>query len=95
MNTTGLTSAEVAERIAAGQTNAAETKTSRSFSEIFRSNVFTRFNAVLGVLFVVVIMAGSLADGLFGFPLIANSAIGIIQEWIAKRKLDRLSLIHI
>lgn len=94
MNTTGLSSAEVAERIAAGQTNVAETKTSRSFSEIFRANVFTRFNAVLGALFVVVIFAGSIADGLFGFPLIANSAIGIIQEWIAKRKLDRLAFMH-
>jgi cation-transporting ATPase E len=94
MNTNGLSSAEVAERIAAGQTNVAETKTSRSFSEIFRANVFTRFNAVLGALFVVVIFAGSIADGLFGFPLIANSAIGIIQEWIAKRKLDRLAFMH-
>ena len=94
MNTNGLSSAEVAERVAAGQTNLAETKTSRSFSEIFRANVFTRFNAVLGALFVVVIFAGSIADGLFGFPLIANSAIGIIQEWIAKRKLDRLAFMH-
>ena len=94
MNTNGLSSAEVAERVAAGQTNVAETKTSRSFSEIFRANVFTRFNAVLGALFVVVIFAGSIADGLFGFTLIANSAIGIIQEWIAKRKLDRLAFMH-
>ena len=94
MNTNGLSSAEVAERVAAGQTNIAETKTSRSFSEIFRANVLTRFNAVLGALFVVVIFAGSIADGLFGFPLIANSAIGIIQEWIAKRKLDRLAFMH-
>lgn len=94
MNTNGLSSAEVAERVAAGQTNVAETKTSRSFGEIFRANVFTRFNAVLGALFVVVLFAGSIADGLFGFPLIANSAIGIIQEWIAKRKLDRLAFMH-
>ena len=94
MNTNGLSSAEVAERIAAGQTNLVETRTSRSFGEIFRANVFTRFNAVLGALFVVVLFAGSIVDGLFGFPLIANSAIGIIQEWIAKRKLDRLAFMH-
>jgi cation-transporting P-type ATPase E len=94
MNTNGLSSAEVAERVAAGQTNLVETRTSRSFGEIFRANVFTRFNAVLGALFVVVLFAGSIVDGLFGFPLIANSAIGIIQEWIAKRKLDRLAFMH-
>ncbi len=94
MNTTGLSSVEVAERIAAGQVNVADTTTSRSLADIFRANVLTRFNAVLGVLFVIVVMAGSIADAMFGFVLVANSAIGVIQEWGAKRKLDRLALLH-
>ena len=94
MNTNGLSSAEVAERIAAGQVNVADTATSRSISDILRANVLTRFNAVLGVLFIVVVMAGSIADAMFGFVLVANSAIGVIQEWGAKRKLDRLALMH-
>ena len=49
-------------------------------SEIVRSNVFTRINAILGVLFAIVLATGSLINGLFGLLIIANSAIGIIQE---------------
>ena len=61
---------------------------------IFKTNVFTRFNAILGALFVLILTTGSLADGLFGVVLIVNSAIGIIQEYLAKRKLDRLALLN-
>lgn len=90
----GLTSVEVAEKVAAGLTNHADNSSSRSVSEILRSNILTRFNAILGALFVVVLIAGSIADALFGFLLIANSLIGIVQELSAKRKLDRLSFLH-
>ena len=90
----GLTATEVAERVAAGQVNAALTGTSRSVWEIVRANVFTRFNAILGGLFVLILITGSWADGLFGLVLIINSAIGIVQEYLAKRKLDRLALLH-
>ena len=47
-STHGLSSAEVAERVAQGQTNDVGESTSRSLSEIFRANVLTRFNAILG-----------------------------------------------
>ena len=90
----GLTSAEVARLVAEGRTNAVETATSRSLTEILRANILTRFNAVLGALCVLVIVAGSPADGLFGGLLVINSLIGIVQEWSAKRKLDRLALLH-
>ena len=90
----GLSSDEVARLVAEGRTNAVETTTSRSLSEILRANILTRFNAVLGALCVLVIVAGSPADGLFGVPLIVNSLVGIVQEWSAKRKLDRLALLH-
>lgn len=92
--TRGLTSDEVARLVADGRTNAVETATSRSLAEILRANILTRFNAVLGALCVLVIVAGSPADGLFGGLLVVNSLIGIVQEWSAKRKLDRLALLH-
>ena len=91
---TGLTSAEVAERVARGQTNATSQASSRSLWVIFKTNVFTRFNAILGALFVLILSTGSLADGLFGVVLVVNSAIGIVQEYLAKRKLDRLALLN-
>src|SRR6478752_6190524 len=91
---TGLTSAEVAERTTRGQVNATEQATSRPLWTIIRSNVFTRFNAILGVLFVLVLSTGSFADGVFGVILIVNSGIGIVQEYLAKRKLDQLALLN-
>lgn len=90
----GLTDAEVAERVASGQVNRTEERTSRSTREIIRSNVLTRFNAILGTLLLVVLLTGRFVDALFGFVLISNLAIGIGQEVRAKRTLDRLSVLH-
>ena len=90
----GLTSAEVAERVSRGAVNQLTERTSRSIGEIVRANVLTRFNAILGALFVLVMVTGSFADGLFGIVLVVNSAIGIVQEYLAKRKLDRLALLN-
>ncbi|MFC0314415.1 HAD-IC family P-type ATPase [Gordonia phosphorivorans] len=90
---TGLTAAEVAERIAAGQVNAQSAKSGRSVADIVRANVFTPINAILGVLFAIVAYTGSFINGLFGLLIIANSGIGIIQEVRAKRTLDRLSIV--
>jgi cation-transporting ATPase E len=90
----GLTSAEVAGRVSRGAVNQLSERTSRSVGEIVRANVLTRFNAILGALFVLVLVTGSFADGLFGIVLLVNSAIGIVQEYLAKRKLDRLALLN-
>ena len=91
---TGLTSGEVVELTRRGAVNRLDERTSRSLGEIFRANVLTRFNAILGALFVLVMATGSFADGLFGLILVANSTIGIAQEYLAKRKLDRLALLN-
>ncbi len=56
--------------------------------------MLTRFNAILGALLVLVMVTGSFADGLFGVVLVVNSGIGITQETLAKRKLDRLALLN-
>ncbi|WP_418287688.1 cation-translocating P-type ATPase [Mycobacterium adipatum] len=90
---TGLSDAEVAQRVAAGQTNDVPTRAARSVSEIVRANVFTRINAILGVLFAIVVATGSVINGLFGLLIVANSAIGIIQELRAKQTLDKLAIV--
>jgi cation-transporting P-type ATPase E len=89
----GLTDAEVAERVESGRVNRAPGGTSRSLWAIVRANVFTRFNAILGTLLVVILTIGPLQDALFGVVLVANTGIGIYQEWRAKRTLDQLSLL--
>jgi len=89
----GLTAADVAERVAAGQTNDVPARTSRSVADIVRSNVLTRFNAVVGVLFAIILVIGPIQDGLFGFVIIINTAIGIVQELRAKRTLEQLAIV--
>ncbi|MET4428924.1 MULTISPECIES: cation-translocating P-type ATPase [unclassified Mycolicibacterium] len=89
----GLSDAEVAQRVAEGKSNDVPARAARSVSEIVRANVFTRINAILGVLFLIVLATGSLINGLFGLLIIANSAIGIIQELRAKQTLDKLAIV--
>ena len=89
----GLTSAEVAERVARGEVNDVPVRSSRSTADIVRGNVFTRFNAIIGVLWVVMLCVAPIQDSLFGFVIIANTGIGIIQELRAKKTLDGLAVI--
>jgi cation-transporting P-type ATPase E len=89
----GLIHDEVRDRVARGLTNEATEKTSRTFGEIVRANVLTRFNAILTTMFVIVLAVGSPGDGLFMGVVITNSLIGIVQEVRAKRTLDRLAVL--
>ena len=84
----GLSVAEVAERVARGETNDVPDAPSRTVSEIIRANLFTRFNALIGSLFAVVMVSGAYKDGLFGGVIVANTLIGIVQELRAKHTLD-------
>ena len=95
---TGLTAAEVAERVAAGKVNGEQTVKTKSVADILRSNILTFFNFVFIVL--AVLLAGFVPDGMdgignFGFLILIvfNTLVGIIQELRAKRTMDRLSLL--
>jgi len=89
----GLSQAAVRARVLAGKVNTSPPAPGRTVSQILRANVFTRFNAILGALFVVVLIVGPVQDALFGLVLAANTAIGIVQELRAKRTLDRLAIL--
>ena len=90
---TGLRTEEVAERVSAGRVNTLPPAPGRTVGQIFRANLFTRFNAILGSLLVVVAVVGPPQDALFGVVLAANTAIGIFQELRTKRTLDRLAIL--
>ena len=79
--------------MAAGQTNVTPRPGGRTTWDIVRTNVFTYFNLILGVLFVAMITFGSWRDALFGSILVINTLIGIVQEMRAKVALDRLTLL--
>ncbi|MCL6737070.1 HAD-IC family P-type ATPase [Streptomyces neyagawaensis] len=89
----GLTAAEVAERVARGEVNDVPVRSSRSLADIVRANVFTRFNAIIGVLWLIMLFVAPIQDSLFGFVILANTGIGIVQEWRAKKTLDSLAVI--
>ena len=95
---TGLTSAEVQERIAAGKVNGEQTVRTKSVLQILRSNIVTYFNFVFVVLAVILaffVPRGVEGIGNFGFMIliVINAAIGIFQELRAKRTIDKLSLL--
>ncbi|MFH1207702.1 MAG: HAD-IC family P-type ATPase [Patescibacteria group bacterium] len=89
----GLTGAQVTEREAAYQVNSSRPRTSRSYRHILFANIFTRFNALLGGLYIIILWVGAPQDSLFGMIIIFNALIGIIQELRAKWTLDRLALV--
>ncbi len=89
----GLGADEVAERVARGDVNRVAKAPTRTVAQIVRANVFTRFNALLGAMLVLILFVGPLQDALFGVVLVANTMIGIVQELRAKRTLDRLTLL--
>lgn len=89
----GLTQAEVLARIERGEVNDVPRGPSRTIGQIIRANVFTRFNMLLGALVVVVLFVAPIQDALFGFVLVANTLIGVVQELRAKAALDRLALL--
>ncbi|WP_409436526.1 cation-translocating P-type ATPase [Mycobacterium sp. SMC-14] len=91
--TPGLTDAQVAQRVTQGQTNDIPARAARSVPEIVRANVFTRINAILGVLLAIVLTTGSLINGLFGLLIVFNSVIGMVQEIRAKQTLDKLAIV--
>ena len=89
----GLTAAEVEERKQRGEVNAQSRGTGRSVAQILRANIFTRVNAILGVLCAIVLSTGSVINAAFGLLIIANSAVGVIQELRAKKTLDKLRIV--
>jgi magnesium-transporting ATPase (P-type) len=89
----GLNEDAVIERVRRGEVNEVPKTTSRTTWQIVRANVLTPFNALLGTLFVVILTTGAPQDALFGVVLIANTAIGIVQELRAKRTLDQLAVL--
>jgi cation-transporting ATPase E len=87
----GLSSAEAAKRLR--ELGAPPDDSSRSVSSIVAGNVFTLFNLIIGIFFVLILSLGLIADAVFGAIAIVNSYIGIRQELKAKKTLDELAVL--
>ncbi|MFN8141336.1 MAG: cation-translocating P-type ATPase [Solirubrobacterales bacterium] len=87
----GLSGSEAAERLRS--LGPAQPHSSRSTSSIVAGNVFTLFNLIIGIFFVLILSLGLIADAIFGMIAIVNTWIGIRQEMKAKETLDRLAIL--
>ena len=93
MKLTGLSDAEVAEKIRQGKVNHAPKKQPNSIGRIIARNTLTIFNLVNLILAIMVLMVGSYKHLLFIFIAIANTLISIINEIRAKKTIDKMRLV--
>ena len=89
----GLSDEEVEQRKETGQVNIAADPPGRSLAQIVRANVLTPINAIMIVLFALVVISGYWKDGLFVGVVFSNSVLGVAQEVKARRELARLQVL--
>ena len=89
----GLTDEQVKSRIDAELTNNFNTNTTKSYRQIFKDNLFTFFNVLNLVFTVLIIMTGYIKELVFLLVVVGNLIIGIAQEIVTKKTLDKLSVI--
>lgn len=89
----GLSVEDVRKRTLAGLANGVPDTSSRSLWQIVRANVLTLLNGIVGGCFPLLLLLGQWKDALFGSAAVSNAIIGVVQEYRAKRLLDRLAVL--
>lgn len=89
----GLSSKQVQEQFEKHLNNEKVKKLTKSNAQIIRQNVFTYFNFINLILFILVLLTGKIKNGLFLGTVIFNACIGIYQQMKSKKLLDRLSFL--
>lgn len=89
----GLSSEEVAARVADGRVNHDTDVKTKSIWQIFATHAFTLFNAVNIGMAALIFFTGEYRNMLFLTIVGANLVIGVFQEIRAKRMVDKLTLI--
>ncbi|MDR3572760.1 MAG: HAD-IC family P-type ATPase [Anaerolineaceae bacterium] len=90
----GLTESEALKRRSQGLANQVVDKSTRSYGQILRENVFTFINVVLFGLGLTLVSLGRISDAIISIGVIlVNIIVNMIQELRAKRILDHIALI--
>ena len=85
----GLSESEVLVRQQRGEGNEFEFKTSRSYGEILRENLFTLFNISLFGLGLILLFLGKPIEAIItSGTVLINVIVAVVQEVRAKKKLD-------
>ena len=90
----GLTETEAGRRRERGLAHSTTRATSRTYWQIVRDNLLTFLNTTLIGIGVILIILGLESEALVSSGLaVLNALGGIVQEAIAKRRLDRIALV--
>ena len=93
MNSQGLTTKQVARKIAEGKVNQTSRKNQNTTLKIILKNTLTIFNLVNLILALMILAVGSYKNLLFVLIAIANTLISIVNEIRAKKTVDKMRLI--
>ncbi len=90
----GLTSEQVARRVAQGYGNVEDNKNAKTYTQIFLGNIFTFFNLLcIAVAVALICVKAPISNFIFLLTFTANLLIGIIQEIKAKKTIEKISLV--
>jgi len=89
----GLNETQVNERILSELVNNTTKTYSKTYKQIFFSNIFTFFNVLCVIIAIALILVGSWGDLFFALILVLNTSIGIYQEIKAKHTIDKLTIV--
>lgn len=89
----GLSEAEVSQRVAQGLDNRQPPQLTKTNWQILRDNVFTSFNAMNLAIALCLLYVHSYKNMLFMVVVILNSMIGVFQELRSRNAVRKLSLI--
>ncbi len=90
----GLTSAEVAQRVAAGQQHHTRFEGTRTYKQIIRENLFGTINISLLAIGAALIALDRVTDAVISAGIVViNVGVGLFQEVRAKRRLDHIALL--
>ena len=89
----GLSTEQVEDRISRHEVNIQVDASSVTLKSIICGNVFTYFNLIFLIIAVFLCIVGSYRDLTFLPIIIANTLIGIFQEWRSKSLLDKVTIL--
>lgn len=90
----GLTTAQVKERIEQGLTNLPVDTNFKSIPKIIKENTFTYFNLIFLIFTILLVLVQSYHNLTFLPVIVGNILIGIIQEIRSKKILDKLTVLN-
>lgn len=90
----GLSSEEVAKLTEEGKINKVKSATKNSILKIICKNLFTFFNFLLFTIAIILIIFQQWSNLVFMVVVLANLALGLIQDLRAKHMVDQLSFIN-